>query len=661
MVLLGVFSCFRCVSFPSAYVLSTMLNVLADIIPIPSRRLQAVSIVGLVLLVVGLFAFRSIDDLDYGIHIGTGRWILQNGRVPITDPFTWSIPEHTYIAYHWAFQVLAAGLYEQLGDLGPVLMRFVLIVCTALAMTWTLITRRVDVAIGGACGLLAVVASELRFAVRPELFTYLFLALTMLVLDRWKQGSRVALFGLPLIFIGWVNTHIYILGFVLVFAGLFEQVVLRRIDRRFCLIVAVTVAALLLNPYGIDAVMEPVRLFTRMSKDNIFAQHITELASPLALDDDPRRSFRPTVQFGAWILLLAASFPALFALVRARRIADAVVLVAFGLLSLVAVRNLALFAVVAPPLVAYGLTAMIQPDSKRWPSWRKLLHNVVVACAIILCIRVGTGAWYAQQRRTAHLSPSVERSALARGAAEFVERAHLKGRGFNNFNVGGALILWAPSHPIYIDGRNEVTGEVFFKNYLETLEPKRFDSFVESFNIEYAVLGHSNMMPLIRHLLASQKWTVVHYDSVAVVMVRNEGPNGDLPAMPLPAPIQNEDERWEYLKAIEIRPSVIDSFSRWLLGGEELHLEKDRLGTFLLTAGRWAEAERTLLQSAVLAPNFWETSNNLGALYMRLKSWEISTLVYRNVLMLNPSDPLATERAAMSWFKFKHTLPEKAS
>lgn len=169
------------------------------------------------------------------------------------------------------------------------------------------------------------------------------------------------------------------------------------------------------------------------------------------------------------------------------------------------------------------------------------------------------------------------------------------------------------------------------------------------------------MMPLIRHLLASQKWTVVHYDSVAVVMVRKAGPNGHLSAMPLPAPIQNEAERWEYLNAIEIRPSVIDSFSRWLLGAEEVPFEKDRLGTFLLTAGQWKEAERPLLQAAVLAPNFWETSNNLGALYMRLKSWELVTLVYRNVLMLNPSDPVAKERAEMSWFKFKQTPVERGS
>lgn len=652
---------FRSLSFPNASVLPDMLTLIADALPLPSKRSQAISLVGLVLLGVGLLAFRSIDDLDYGIHVGTGRWILQHGRVPITDPFTWSIPEHTYVAYHWAFQALVAVLYGKLGDLGPVLMRFVLILCTAVTILLTLMARRVDVVIGATCTLFALVAAELRFAVRPELFTYLFLALTSLALARWKNGSRTALFSIPLIFIGWVNTHIYILGFVLLLAELFEQIVLRRIDRRFCIVLVVAAAALFVNPYGLEAVMEPARLFTRMSKDNIFAQHITELASPLAIDDNPRTPFALTVQFSAWFLLMAVALPALWGLLRARRIADAIVLLMFGALSVAAVRNMALFAVVAPPVIAYGLTSLVSLGSETWLLWRRIMFNLVSVLTIVLCIRVGTGAWYASQRRTAHLAPRVERSALALDAAEFVERANLKGRGFNNFNVGGALILGAPSHPIYIDGRNEVTGEAFFKNYLELLEPKKFDSFVESFNIEYVVLGHSNMMRLVRHLLASQKWAVVHYDSVAVVMVRKDGPNGSLPVMPLPAPIVSEEERWAYLKAIEIRPSFIDSFSRWLLGGEEMPFQRDRLGTFLLTAGQWREAERPMLQAAVIAPNFWETSNNLGALYMRLKSWEICTLVYRNVLMLNPSDPLAQERVAMCWFKFKQTPMEKES
>lgn len=627
-------------------------------LPLPSSGAQGRLLLGVIMAATALLAFRSIDDLDYGIHVGTGLWILKNGKVPTTDPFTWSIPEHLYIAYHWGFQVIAAALYEKFGHLGPVLLRFVLVLCTAGALVASTVVRRVDVVVAGVCGLLALVAAELRFAVRPELFTYLFLALLLMSLDLWRAGSRRALFLIPLIFVGWVNTHIYILGFVLLAAQLVELAYMKKFDRMFVGIVALSCAALFVNPYALDAVVEPIRLFSRMDKDNIFAQHITELASPLAVDGNARQaSF--TVHFVCWGVLLGLAVPALLGLYRARRIADLISLALFAALSMVAVRNITLFAVMAVPIVAHGLTLFMGTSHHRWEATRRVAFNGVIALGILLCLRVSNGAWYAMQRRPVHMSARLERSTLALDAGEFIERVDLKGRGFNNFNVGGALILGAPRHPIYIDGRNEVTGEAFFRSYLEILRPEKFDAFLRSFNIEYIVLGHLNMMHLVRHLLASSAWTPVYYDSVAVIFVRKDGPNGHLSPAPLPAPIRGEEERWAYLKSIEIQPSVIDSFSRWLLGGEELPLEKEQLGAFLLTAGRWAEAERPLLEAAVQAPNFWETSNNLGSLYMRMKEWEVTCLVYRAVLMLNPSDHLARERLAMSWFNFKKEALEK--
>lgn len=627
-------------------------------LPLPSRGTQGRILCGLLMLATALLAFRSIDDLDYGIHIGTGRWILKNGKVPTTDPFTWSIPEHLYVAYHWGFQVVAAFLYEKFSHVGPVLLRCGVILLAAVAIVKSLVIRNVDLVIAGLCGLLALIAGELRFAVRPEIFTYLFLALALMILDRWRAGAERALLWIPCIFVGWVNTHIYILGFVLLAAQLAEQVFFKRLNRRFLVVVALSCAALFINPYGLDAVLEPIRLFTRMNKDNLFAQHITELASPLAIDSDLRRGVM-TTQFSAWAILLALALPASFALYRAKRIADVITLALFAGLSLVAVRNITLFVVVAVPIVAHGLSLLVSAYPTRWDLARRVVFNVVVAASMLLCFRVWTGAWYAMQRRPVHMAARIERTALALDAADFVERVDLKGKGFNNFNVGGSLILGAPRHPIYIDGRNEVTGEDFFRSYLEILQPARFDTFLQTFNIEYVVLSHSNMMHLVRQLLAEDKWSVVYYDSVAVIFVRKDGPNGHLPPANLPAPMRGEEERWAYLKEIEIKPSAIDSFSRWLLGGEELPLEKEQTGIFLLTAGRWAEAERPLLEAAITAPNFWETLNNLGSLYMRLKEWEITCLVYRAVLMLNPSDVLARERLAMSWYRFKKEAMEK--
>jgi Flp pilus assembly protein TadD len=69
--------------------------------------------------------------------------------------------------------------------------------------------------------------------------------------------------------------------------------------------------------------------------------------------------------------------------------------------------------------------------------------------------------------------------------------------------------------------------------------------------------------------------------------------------------------------------------------------------------GQWPQAERPLLEAAIRAPDFWETSNNLGALYTRLKAWEAAAFAYRSVLMLNPGYPLAQQRFRESWIHFQ--------
>lgn len=607
--------------------------------------------VGLVLL-VGLFSYRSIYDLDFGIHLATGHWILRHNSVPSTDPFSWSFSHHQYIAYHWGFQALAALCDKFFGLAGVLGLRTILLVATALAILKTCMGRGVNSGVAILCGLLGLIVMEWRFSIRPELFTNLGLAVTVMLLELRRRGSRTALYFLPVTFLIWVNTHIYILGFVVIGCELVVQVCQRNVDRGLAIATFVSVIALFINPYGFDAVVEPVRLFSRLQDTNIFAQHISELSSPFAFSDNERQTNSVNVSVIAWMFLLSLVPFASYFLFRAGRLSDLLVLVVFGGLSMAAMRNLTLFIVAALPSLISGLSLAAAKVSERCGGYRGVLTGGLSICMCIIAVRVGTGAWYAHHRQQLQLNPVVEKTVLAVEAARFVQEKGLVGRGFNNFNVGGTLMLYAPDHPVYIDGRNEVTGEEFFKRYLEILEPSAFFRFADQAKIEYVVLSHKEMMPLLRALSASSAWRIVHYDSVAVVLVRTAGPNGHLPLAMLPEPIPSDDMRWSGLHNIETRPSFVDAFSRWLLGTEVLSYEKSQLGVFLLTLGQWREAEPLLLQAAIESPNFWETSNNLGALYTRLRNWEATAFCYRTVLMLNPNDPLAKRRAAESWSNF---------
>ena len=260
-----------------------------------------------VLVLVGLFSYRSVHDLDYGIHLATGRWILQKGMVPITDPFSWSYSHHEYIAYHWGFQVLAAVCEKAFGVLGVLGLRTALIVLTAAILCRSVMVRACNPLVALLCGLAGVIVAEWRFSVRPELFTNLGLAMTVLLLELRRQGSRSALYLLPVTFLVWVNTHIYILGFVIIGCELAVQFFQRRLDRGLVFATVASGLVLLVNPYGFDAVIEPIRLFSRMQDSNVFAQHISELGSPLTLPDDERQTNVTNVSIVAWMFLLSLS------------------------------------------------------------------------------------------------------------------------------------------------------------------------------------------------------------------------------------------------------------------------------------------------------------------------------------------------------------------
>jgi tetratricopeptide (TPR) repeat protein len=609
----------------------------------------------LLLLATGLLAFRSVDDLDYGIHVATGRWILANGEVPRLDPFTWTLGDHPYVAYHWGFQVVLASLEGALGTLGPVLLRWALVVGTALFLLGTLRRRRVEPGLAAAIGLLALVAAEWRFAVRPELMTDLGLAALLWLLERRRSGGNLPLWALPALFLLWVNAHIYLLGVIVLGIEMVAEAVRGRLDRRLVLGAASALGALLLNPYHEDAVLEPLRLLTRLDADNVFAQHITELQSPLAIAEDPRAPYQLDLQVGAWRALLLLTLPAAWGLLRSGRWSDLGVLLTFAGLSTLAVRNLPLFAIASLPALVSGLDGLFV-RGRSWSPWRPALAWGVAAATAILAVRVGSGAWYASQRRELRLRPIVEEATLAVGAARRVRELGLRGPLFNNLDVGGALLLEAPGVRIYIDGRNEVTGEHFFQSYLAATRPDGFDRMAAEKGIEVVVLSHRQCLSLVQHLLRSSRWTLVHYDAVAVVFVRKGGLNAGVAEARWPAPV-TETERWALLSAVRPRPSGLDRGRRWLIGGERSPEAWNRLGTFILTLGAWKEAERPLLAASIEAPNFWETSNNLGALYTRLGHDEAAVTAYRTVLMLRPGNELATRREREAWARIQGKVP----
>ncbi|HJT24223.1 MAG TPA: hypothetical protein VJ873_06580, partial [bacterium] len=168
-----------------------------------------------------LFSAKQINDFDLGFHLRTGQWILVNHAIPQKDLYTYTVPQHDYVDMEWLYEVGLFCAYKWFGYPALTVLNIVLVF-----LAFGLVFARMKV--GGAApwlypflGLWTLVAVEPRFIVRPEVLTWVLLALQLYLLDLWWKGKKDLLFLLPLIQLLWVNTEgIFILGWVVMGAYL---------------------------------------------------------------------------------------------------------------------------------------------------------------------------------------------------------------------------------------------------------------------------------------------------------------------------------------------------------------------------------------------------------------------------------------------------------
>src|SRR3954451_16082475 len=74
-----------------------------------------------VLIVLGFLPPTTLlSDPDTFWHIAAGRWILEHGTVPLSDPFSHSMPGAPWMAHEWLSEVVIAMSYRLGGWAGPV-------------------------------------------------------------------------------------------------------------------------------------------------------------------------------------------------------------------------------------------------------------------------------------------------------------------------------------------------------------------------------------------------------------------------------------------------------------------------------------------------------------------------------------------------------------
>src|ERR1019366_2047505 len=163
-------------------------------------RVLVPSLLDVFFLVLLLAAFappqgmRSmLSDGDTGWHIRTGETILATGRVPVTDPFSFSRPGQPWFAWEWLAGVVMAAAWRWRGLAGVAALSGAVLALAATALVGRMLRRGSGLWIGLGAALVAVSASSAHYLARPHVFSILFytVALGVLAVDRLRRGRLV--------------------------------------------------------------------------------------------------------------------------------------------------------------------------------------------------------------------------------------------------------------------------------------------------------------------------------------------------------------------------------------------------------------------------------------------------------------------------------------
>ena len=229
------------------------------------RMLSLTSALALVVL-VGLFSVHTLTSIyqDIGRHITIGRIIWETGIIPHTNLFSFTNRDFPFVNHHWL-----GGLMLFLGD------RFVglkgliavksLLVALAFALSLAAAWRPRIALPAVVIGLASLFTLVERTDVRPEIFSFVFLAWFLFILYR-KPHSKL-IWTLPLVQLVWVDTHIYFfMGPVLVLGWWFGEIARSGksafAGRRHWLLLALIALAMLINPAGYHGALYPLTMWS---------------------------------------------------------------------------------------------------------------------------------------------------------------------------------------------------------------------------------------------------------------------------------------------------------------------------------------------------------------------------------------------------------------
>ena len=481
----------------------------------PRLTIQQVMLIILFVLLLTL-ATRIPVDTDTWWHLRSAEYTLNNGMI-YNDPFSHTFEGEQWINHSWGAQLIMYVVWNIGGNLGLALYTSIL-ATGGMAFLYRISAgntySKAFVMVLGAA------TAAVFWSARPQMLSFFLSTVILYLLYVYKREGIDRLWLIPVVMALWGNLHAgYSIGFIFIGAvivgeilnNLFNRDGYHVVDwagvRKLIMMTFIAVAALVINPNGFDTLLVP---FQTVSIGSL-REFIQEWNSP---------NFQGRETWGFILIVIG-----LIGLGWGSRLKfdwSSFLLVSGTLfMALLAGRNIAVFAVVAVPVITYLLDDILtrrgwvlQPRQKITPMMARV-NLLLVVVTIVGALVYVLGIMLPDSVREA------QEDFLPVLAAEYLNEQDFDGEMFNSYNWGGYLMFAAPQYKVYVDGRTDLYTE-FVQDWLNTaLGNDGWREALDEHDIKLVVV--ENGSGLDTNLREEAGWQLEYEDELAVIHVRTGG------------------------------------------------------------------------------------------------------------------------------------------
>lgn len=466
------------------------------------------------LLVTGVFwAKHGFNvDTDFWWHLRVGEDILSTKHFLTADTYSFTAGGQPWMASEWLGDVLFAGA-ERAGGLRALQLLLVAMsaaIIVALFVFCTLRSRNSKASFATVAVLMIISVPIFNF--RPQMIGFFFLILTLIALERFRQGKPRELWFLPAVFLLWINSHgswtIGLFTILVYWCGGLKDYRLGAIEmsawttqqrERLETVFALCLAVLPITPYGTRLAAFPFQFINSL---------------PVNLASINEWQSMPFNLFGAK-LFLALIFGWFVAQLIYKPVwrAEEVALFSFGtLMACLHVRFLLVFVPFFAPLMSTLFA--------RWvPPYDRAKDQYLINAALMAAMLAGMIHYFPS---SVEIEKSISET-YPTGAVAYLRSHPTSARLFNTYGIGGYLEWSAPARKVFIDGRGELyeTAGVFADyRVASTIKPGLL-SVLKAYQVDACLLDRDEALAVF--LEAVPGWEKVYADAVSVLLVYQRG------------------------------------------------------------------------------------------------------------------------------------------